>query len=97
MLRCPNCNNKIPFWKTLKLNITNFSGITCSTCKKILFIDNKKNSSWIGGIGGGVGALVLINLVKSNFRLNAVIITILWFLSIVFVSNLFTKFKIKDK
>ncbi|MGH4125446.1 MAG: hypothetical protein ACREV6_21230 [Clostridium sp.] len=94
MLRCPNCNNKIPFWKTW--NPLNFSGIKCSTCKKIIIVDNKKNSSWIGGIGGGVGSLVLINLVKSNFRLSAIIITILWFLSIVFVSDLFTKLKIKD-
>ncbi|MGH4140069.1 hypothetical protein [Clostridium sp.] len=95
MLRCPNCNTKIPFWKTW--NPLNFSGIKCLTCKKIIIVDNKKYSFWIGGIGGLVGSLVLINLVKSNFRLNAVIITILWFLSIIFVSDLFTKLKIKDK
>ena len=93
MLRCPSCNNKIPFWKTW--NPINFSGIKCPSCKKIIIVDNKKNSSWIAGIGGWVGALALRNLVKSNFRLNAVIITILWFLSIVFASSLFTKFKIK--
>ncbi|MGV8980949.1 hypothetical protein [Clostridium sp.] len=95
MLRCPNCNTKIPLWKTL--NPVNFSGIKCSTCKKVIIVDTKKSTAWIGAIGGGFGALVLMNLVKSNFSLNAVIITILWFLSIVFASSLFTKFKIKDK
>ncbi len=95
MLKCTNCNTKIPFWKTL--NPLNFSGVKCSTCKNIIVMDNKKGTSWIGSIGGGVGALVLINLVKSNFRLNAIIIMILWFSSMVFASYLFTKVKIKDK
>ncbi|GAA0720646.1 hypothetical protein GCM10008905_10060 [Clostridium malenominatum] len=93
MLMCPNCKSKIPFWKPWFL--TNFNGINCSTCGKKLS-GNKKINSLIGGIGGGLGTLVLLNLYKSNFSFGSVGITVLWILSVCFASSLFTKLEIKE-
>lgn len=94
MLRCPNCNSKIPFWKPWFL--TNFNAIECPACGEKL-LANKKINSLIGAIGGGTGALTFINLIKSNYSFKAIIIVILWFISSLFVSSLFTKLEIEDK
>lgn len=94
MLKCPNCNSKIPFWKPWFLTRSN--GIKCSTCEKTLMLGNKKTNTLIAASGGGIGALVIMNLLQSRFGLKAVMITILWFSSVLFASSCFLKFKVKD-
>jgi len=94
MLQCPNCNSKIPFWKPWFM--TNFNGIKCTSCEKRL-IANKKINSFIGGIGGGTGALIFMNLYRSNWDIIAVIIMILWFVSLLLATSCLTKLEIKDK
>lgn len=93
MIRCPNCTNKIPYWKISIL--TRFNSIKCSSCEKQLIIANIGICSLIGGIGGGVGALVLMHLFRSHFRLTAISITIIWLISLIFASFRFTRLKVK--
>ncbi|MFB0514386.1 MAG: hypothetical protein ACETVQ_02290 [Candidatus Bathyarchaeia archaeon] len=95
MLICPNCRNKIPARKLLRL--TYFNPITCPTCSTRLRIKNKTVSRLIGGIlggiGGGIGGLLAIRWVRTKemfyimlmVALLALIFLASWLASIKFV------------
>ena len=60
MITCPKCGNRIPARKLLFLARFNTT-ITCTTCASKLQWKNKRTGSLIGGVGGGLGTLLLIN------------------------------------
>ncbi|GAA0117216.1 hypothetical protein [Clostridium senegalense] len=97
MVQCPNCKNKIPFKKVLFL--TSFNRIQCKSCGKYL-VCNQLRGSLFGGIGGGVGALVLLYALKSflskTFGIKNIVLIILWIVSLVIVSYYFTKLELDE-
>jgi len=60
---CPKCGDSLQALKVFVLS--NRNTITCSTCSSKLQVENKNVSSHIGGVGGGVGAALIMLLLFS--------------------------------
>ena len=57
---CPKCGDNLQARKVFVLS--NRNTIICSTCSSKLQVENKNVNSRIGGVGGGVGAALIILL-----------------------------------
>ncbi len=66
MVVCPKCGNNLQARQLFVLS--NLNTITCSSCSSRLQVENKDVNGYIGGVGGGVGA-VLILLLLLSFRI----------------------------
>ena len=63
MVVCPKCGNNLQARQVFVLS--NLNRITCSTCSSKLQVENKDVNRYIGGVGGGVGAVLILLLLLS--------------------------------
>lgn len=77
-----------------------FSSIHCKHCNKSL-VNNKLRRGLIGGIGGGIGAAVLMfamyNFHNNTFGIKDTILIVLWISMVLVAALCFTKLEIDEE